>query len=223
MAAGNVFVADRDASVVRKIAANGTITTVAGNGTPGFAGDGGAAASAQINGPFGLAVDAAGNLYIADTGNNVVRKVSPDGTISTVAGTGTAGYLGDGGAARNAVVERARRRGGGRARATCISPTPSTAGSAACRRTAPSPPWPAWAPRASSRGDGGPATSAGISLPPDVAADRAGNLYIADFGNSRIRMVTNGDHHDRGGQAQRQLRRSRAKRRQRRGWKAPPA
>ena len=115
-AAGNVFVADRDASVVRKIAANGTITTVAGSGTPGFAGDGGAATSAQINGPFGVAVDAAGNLYIADTGNEVVRKVSPDGTMSTVAGTGTRGYLGDGGAARNAWLNGpegvARGRGG---------------------------------------------------------------------------------------------------------------
>src|ERR1035437_7873595 len=101
-AAGNVFVADRDASVVRKIAVNGTITTVAGSGTPGFAGDGGAATSAQINGPFGVAVDPAGNLYIADTGNQAVRKVSADGTMSTVAGTGTRGYLGDGEAARNA-------------------------------------------------------------------------------------------------------------------------
>src|ERR1035438_1185277 len=107
-AAGNLFVADRDASVVRKIAVNGTISTVAGSGTPGFAGDGGAAASAQINGPFDVAVDSSGNLYIADTGNEVVRKVSPDGTISTVAGTGTRGYQGDGGAARDAWREPAR-------------------------------------------------------------------------------------------------------------------
>src|ERR1017187_5498163 len=101
-AAGNLFVADRDASVVRKIAVNGTISTVAGSGTAGFTGDGGAAASAQIDGPFDVAVDSAGNLYIADTGNEVVRKVSPEGTMSTVAGTGTRGYLGDGGAARDA-------------------------------------------------------------------------------------------------------------------------
>ena len=107
-AAGNLFVADRDASVVRKIAANGTITTVAGSGTPGFTGDGGAATGARINGPFGVAVDASGNLYIADTGNEVVRKVSPDGTISTVAGTGTRGYLGDNGPARNASVPARR-------------------------------------------------------------------------------------------------------------------
>src|ERR1017187_7596539 len=72
-AAGNLFVADRDASVVRKIAVNGTITTVAGSGTPGFTGDGGAAASAQINGPFDVAVDSAGNLYIADTDRKSTR------------------------------------------------------------------------------------------------------------------------------------------------------
>src|ERR1022692_4690096 len=79
-AAGNVFVADRDASVVRKIAANGNITTVAGNGTPGFTGDGGAAVSAQINGPFDVAVDSSGDLYIADTGNEGVAKGWAAGT-----------------------------------------------------------------------------------------------------------------------------------------------
>ena len=190
-AAGNVFVADRDASVVRKIAANGTITTVAGSGTPGYMGDGGAAISAQINGPFGIALDSAGSLYIADTTNNVVRKVSPDGTISTVAGTGTPGYLGDGGAARSAWLNgpegvavdaagnlyiadtfngRIRRVG-----TDGIITTAAGIGSTGIFS-----------------GDGGPAISAAISLPPDVATDRAGNLYIADFGNSRVRMVTNG-------------------------------
>src|SRR5262249_37917566 len=102
-ASGNVFVADRDASVVRKIA-NGIITTVAGTGKPGFTGDGGPSAAAQLNSPFGLAVDGAGNLYIADTGNQVVRRISTDGNISTVAGTGMAGYSGDGGAASNALL-----------------------------------------------------------------------------------------------------------------------
>ena len=190
-AAGNLFVADRDASVVRKIAVNGTITTVAGSGTPGFTGDGGAAASAQINGPFAVAVDSAGNLYIADTGNEVVRKVSPDGTISTVAGTGTRGYLGDGGAARDAWLNgpegvtvdaagtlyiadtyngRIRRVG-----TDGIISTVAGVGSTGFYS-----------------GDGGPAKSAALSLPTDVAVDRAGNLYIADFGNTRVRVVTDG-------------------------------
>jgi trimeric autotransporter adhesin len=190
-AAGNLFVADRDASVVRKIAANGTISTVAGNGTPGFAGDSGAAISAQINGPFGVAVDGGGNLYIADTGNEVVRKVSPDGTISTVAGTGIRGYTGDGGPARNALLDgpeavavdaagnlyiadtfngRIRRVG-----TDGVITTVAGVGSTGIYS-----------------GDGGPAKNAAISLPTDVAVDGSGNLYLTDFGNSRVREVTNG-------------------------------
>jgi uncharacterized protein (TIGR03437 family) len=189
--AGNLFVADRDASVVRKIAANGIITTVAGSGTPGFAGDGGAATSAQINGPYGVAVGAGGSLYIADTGNNVVRKVSPDGAIRTVAGTGTRGYLGDGGAALSAWLNapeavavdaegnlyiadtfngRIRRVG-----TDGVIDTVAGVGSTGIYS-----------------GDGGPARSAAISLPTDVALDGAGTLYLADFGNTRVRMVSGG-------------------------------
>ena len=189
--AGNLFVADRDASVVRKIAANGIITTVAGSGVPGFAGDGGAATSAQINGPYGVAVGAGGSLYIADTGNNVVRKVSPDGAIRTVAGTGTPGYLGDGGAALSAWLNapeavavdaegdlyiadtfngRIRRVG-----TDGVIATVAGVGSTGIYS-----------------GDGGPARSAAISLPTDVALDGAGTLYLADFGNTRVRMVSGG-------------------------------
>ena len=76
----------------------GTITTVAGSGTPGFGGDGGAATSAKLYSPVGLALDANGNLYIADTNNSAIRKVA-NGTISTVAGNGLQGYSGDGGPA----------------------------------------------------------------------------------------------------------------------------
>ena len=83
----------------------GNISTIAGNGIPGFGGDGGQATSAELNQPAGLAVDSAGNLYIADSNNSAVRKVTPQGIISTVAGTGgTEGYSGDGGAATKATM-----------------------------------------------------------------------------------------------------------------------
>jgi len=95
---GNVFVVDAGNQRVRRISKNGVITTVAGNGTSGFSGDGGPAVSAQLHNPSGVAVDSSGNLYIADTGNNRIRMVTAGGTISTIAGNGIAGYSGDGGA-----------------------------------------------------------------------------------------------------------------------------
>jgi len=89
-----------DGNRVRKISPNGIIVNFAGTGgSSGYTGDGGVATSARLNAPFGLATDTAGNVYIADALNNAVRKVSPDGIIVTVAGTGTAGFSGDGGSA----------------------------------------------------------------------------------------------------------------------------
>ncbi|MER7225901.1 hypothetical protein ABT370_22280, partial [Streptomyces rubradiris] len=99
---GELYIAEYGNHRVRKVAADGTISTVAGTGTAGFGGDGGPAASAQLNNPLGVAVDSAGALYIAEYGNHRVRKVALDGTISTVAGTGTAGFGGDGGPAASA-------------------------------------------------------------------------------------------------------------------------
>ena len=95
--AGNLYIATDHR--IRKVNAAGVITTVAGNGTRGYGGDGGAATAAQLNLPLGVALDGAGNLYIADAFNNRIRKVNAAGVISTVAGDGTYGHGGDGGAA----------------------------------------------------------------------------------------------------------------------------
>ncbi len=99
---GNVYVADAGNNRIRQISADGRISTFAGNGAQGYSGDGKAATSASLSGPYGLAVDAGGALYIADYGNNCIRKVSAGGTISTVAGTGAQGSAGDNGPATSA-------------------------------------------------------------------------------------------------------------------------
>jgi sugar lactone lactonase YvrE len=100
--AGNLYIADTGNNRIRKVIPGGTITTVAGNGTAGYNGDNIAATSAQINTPTGVAVDGAGNVYVADLNNQRIRKVTPSGTITTVAGNGTGGYNGDNIAATSA-------------------------------------------------------------------------------------------------------------------------
>jgi trimeric autotransporter adhesin len=92
---GNLYIADTLNNVVREVDSNGAISTVAGNGKAKYAGDHGQATSASLNHPVGVAVDATGNLYISDEGNFVIRKVSTDRVITTVAGNGTSGYSGD--------------------------------------------------------------------------------------------------------------------------------
>jgi hypothetical protein len=94
--AGDLFIGDKDANVVREVAPNGIITTVAGAGIDGYSGDGGPATMARLSAPSGLAIDDAGDLFISDQGNQRIRKVS-NGIITTVAGSGIAGYSGDGG------------------------------------------------------------------------------------------------------------------------------
>jgi sugar lactone lactonase YvrE len=102
--AGNVYIADTLNNRVMRVDADGTITTVAGDGDAGYAGDGKPGPSARLNLPTGLAIGFGDTLFIADTGNNVIRRLSADGTISTVAGTGEAGYRGDAGRAGDAVL-----------------------------------------------------------------------------------------------------------------------
>ena len=133
-ASGNVFIADTSNNRIRKVTVStGNITTIAGTGIYAYGGDNGAATSAQFRYPYGVAVDASGNVYIADNSNNRIRKVTVStGIITTIAGTGTAGYSGDNGAA----------------------------------------------------------TSAELSNPNSVAVDASGNVFIADTSNSRIRLLT---------------------------------
>ena len=99
---GSLYIADTGNYRIRKVALDGTIITVAGNGTEGYSGDNGPATSAQLAWPRGVVMDADGCLYIADCGNSVIREVAPDGTITTVAGIGTEGYSGDNGPATSA-------------------------------------------------------------------------------------------------------------------------
>jgi uncharacterized protein (TIGR03437 family) len=104
-ASGNLYISDAGYDVVRMVSPKGIATTVAGTGTFGYSGDGGSATKARLASPSGLAIDGSGNIYIADTQNSCVRKVAPDGTITTFAGTGFSGFSGDNGPAANAQLE----------------------------------------------------------------------------------------------------------------------
>jgi len=97
--AGNIFIADRANNVIRKVAVTGIITTYAGKDSAGYSGDNGYSASAKLNKPYSVVADVSGNIYISDGGNNVIRKVSVTNVITTIAGTGTAAFSGDGGQA----------------------------------------------------------------------------------------------------------------------------
>ena len=187
--AGNVFLSLGDYDVVLRVdAATGNLVRVAGTGAAGFGGDNGAATSAQLSGPTGLAVDAAGNIYIADAGNIRVRMVA-NGIVSTLAGTGLQGYEGDSYAAVRAqfsglagiCVDRSgnlyvadffnqvvRRISGGTVTTVAGNGTYGY------------------------NGDNIAATSAQLAGPSGIAVDAAGNLYIADGYNNRIRKVSNG-------------------------------
>ncbi|MFI9011566.1 RICIN domain-containing protein [Actinosynnema sp. NPDC053489] len=185
--AGNLYVADAANSRVRKVAPDGTITTVAGNGTRGFTGDGGPATAAQLSFPCWLALDGAGNLHVADSGNGRVRRVSPDGRITTVAGDGTRGFGGDGGPATSARLSSAHALAVDGAGNLYLA----DAGNDRVRRVSPDGRITTVAGDGTHgfAGDGGPATSARLARPHGLAVDRAGDLYIADTANDRVRKV----------------------------------
>jgi sugar lactone lactonase YvrE len=185
-ATGNLYITDTGHHRVRKVTSAGLITTVAGNGTEGFSGDNGPATSAQLHFPSGVAIDAAGNLLIADTINSRIRRVTPAGLITTFAGNGTPGSGGDNGPATSAellipeslaidadgnlyIAEYYRVR-----KVTPAGLITTFVGNGISGFS----------------GDGGPAISAQLREAKGVAIDAAGNLYIGDSSNNRIRKVT---------------------------------
>ena len=183
---GYVYIADTSNNAVRRVDANGIVTTVAGTGLRGFSGDGGPAAQAQVAGPTGIAVDANGALYIADFNNNRVRKVV-NGIISTVAGSGQSGYNGDGGSATAASL----RNPWDVAVASDGTMYIADAFNYRIRRVTPSGVISTYAGTGLSgfTGDGGLATQARLFTPSMLALDGANNLFINDNGNNRIRVV----------------------------------
>jgi sugar lactone lactonase YvrE len=189
-AAGDVFIADTANNVVREIyAGTGKIATVAGTGTAGYTGDGSAATVAKLSAPAGVATDTDGNLYIADTGNNVVREVSPlTGYITTIAGNGTAGYSGDGGAATAATLNGPSGLFF-ESNATLLIASPGANVVRAVNLVDGIINTVAGTGTSGFAGDGALATSAQLSKPGAVWADAATNVYIADMGNSRVRRV----------------------------------
>ena len=189
--AGNLYIADSSNNRIRKVDLDGTITTVAGNGAWGYSGDDGPAAQAELASPLGIALDALGNLYIADSGNNRIRKVDLNGTITTVAGNGIEGYGGDGGPAAGAQLDEPSAIGVDKSGNLYIADVYNDR----IRKVDTQGIITTVAGNGSSgyAGDGGPATSAMINSPWAVAVDISGNLYIADDENRRVRKVdTNG-------------------------------
>lgn len=187
-AAGNLYIVDLAASKVYRVAPDGRGTVFAGTGTIAFYGDGGPAGSATLALPRGVALDGAGNVYIADTSNHRIRQVTRDGTISTIAGAGGPGFLGDGGPATLALLNTPSavaldtrgniyiadtgnqriRRIDARGIITTIAGTDA----------------------GGFGGDNGPATAAALNRPQGVAVDQAGNVFIADTDNQRVRKIS---------------------------------
>ena len=186
-AAGNIYLADQNNNVVRKVATNGVITTFAGTGVAGFSGDGGQAAQAQFDAPLGLCVAPSGSIYVNDEGNGRVREISTSGIITTVAGNGTTVSSGDGGQATAAgmvipircavdgsgnlfIVDQGAfkiRKVDGNGIITTYAGTGAQGFS----------------------GDGGPATLAEFNNPTWATVDASGNVYVSDQFNHRVRRV----------------------------------
>ncbi len=184
---GNVYIADQVNNCIRKVNTSGIIKTFAGNGTAGYTGDGSAATAAELNQPINVASDFSGNLFIVDFNNSAIRKVNSSGIISTVAGNGTCGFSGDGGAATSAKLYHPTMmacdasgnlyiddENNDRIRKVNTSGVITTIAGDGID---------------SFSGDGGPATAARLNETYGVCVDGKGNVYIADLVNQRIRKV----------------------------------
>jgi len=185
---GNVFIADTRNNRIRRVSAGGIIFTVAGDGRAGFGGDGGSAVAASLSGPFDVRVSPAGDLYIADTENHRIRRVTPEGVIATIAGTGVPGFSGDGGPATSAALNTPYSVALGAQgnlymtdsenhRIREISPDGlihTIAGTGEMGYS----------------GDGGPATSARLNSPQFVFVTRDNEIYVGDEHNHRIRKIS---------------------------------
>jgi hypothetical protein len=242
-ALGNVFIGDDGNNRIRKVTASGIISTVAGNGTGGFSGDGGIATAAEISGPYDIITDGAGNIYFADFSNHRIRKINTSGIISTIAGNGTQGFSGDDGPATAAelnhpigltlngsgnliIADQNNNRvrelnGSGIISTICGTGVAATTGDGG-QATAAAINWPAkpivdaagniyisgymgcnvrkintsgiistiaGTGGVGFSGDGGPATAACLANPQGICSDAAGNMYIADQGNRRVRKI----------------------------------
>lgn len=184
---GRIFVTDTYNHRILMVHPSGVTTVVAGTGRAGYGGDGGPAVEARLKRPHGIAVDDAGNVYVADSPNHRIRRIDPAGIISTVAGTGKEGFSGDGGPAAEASLARPRNLVVDAAGGLVIADT----GNRRVRRVDPSGVITTIAGTggAGSSGDGGPAVEARFEDPRDVAFDGHGNLYVVDTEAHRVRVI----------------------------------
>jgi hypothetical protein len=188
-AKGYLYIADSGNNLIRRVdLSTGIISVFAGNRTAAYAGDGGPAVGASLNGPWGVTVGPDGQVYIADQNNHSVRKVALDGTISTIAGNGTSGFAGDGGPASAAVLDSPAATAIDAAGNIYIADAGNNrvrkvnAGTGEIDTVVGS-------NQESFSGDGGPATGAGMYGPYGMALDGSGNLYVSDVFHNRIRLV----------------------------------
>ncbi len=186
---GNVYIADTNNHRIRKVDTDGIITTVAGNGTAGYGGDTGPAMSAQLNGPRGIMFDDSGNLFIADTLNHRIRKVTSDGIITTIAGNGSIMFSGDDGPATSASLYYPQGVAVDSSGNVYVADTEHNR----IRKISPNAIITTIAGNGGAYyyGDGGPATMAALFCPKDVETDNKGNIFIADSFNSCIRKIDN--------------------------------